>query len=85
MFILSPILKLPMSEKFIQHFELEANKVLSQSGTIPQAVLQTQIEKLIHQFMLNEYGFNYLLEMEFNDDIFNVFHALRSISRCTAS
>lgn len=37
--------------------------------------------QLVHQYMLNEFGFNYALAVEFNHDMFDIHEQLKSIAR----
>lgn len=73
-----------MCKKFIQYFKLEADKLIQQSSTESSITINSKLNQLIHQFMLNEYGFNYLLEMEFNDDILKVFQELKLITHTSS-
>lgn len=44
-----------------------------------QAVNPDKYIKLMHQYMRNEYGFNYLLAIEFNADMYNIYGVLKGI------
>lgn len=68
-----------MDTPLIKAFEIAAKKLIQENEGCSYKDRKTMLKQLAHQFMLNEFGFNYRLEMEFNDDILNVYQALNAL------
>lgn len=68
-----------MDTPLIKAFEIAAKKLIQENEGCSDKDRKTMLKQLVHQFMLNEFGFNYQLEMEFNDDILNVYQALNTL------
>lgn len=68
-----------MDTPLIKAFEIAAKKLIQENKGCSNEDRKTMLKQLAHQFMLNEFGFNYQLEMEFNDDILNVYQALNPL------
>lgn len=68
-----------MDTPLIKAFEIASEKLIQENEGCSNEDRKTMLKQLVHQFMLNEFGFNYQLEMEFNDDILNVYQALNTL------
>lgn len=69
-----------MNHKLIQVFQTEAEKIRNDPDITDSTTAKNTLKELVHQLMLNEYGFDYLLKMEFNGDIFDTFQSLNAIA-----
>lgn len=69
-----------MNHKLIQVFQTEVEKIRNDPDITDSTTAKNTLKELVHQLMLNEYGFDYLLKMEFNGDIFDTFQSLNAIA-----
>ena len=69
-----------MENQLIQSFEIAVRKIHNDPNLPTPELQKPFLEKLIHQYMLNEFGFNYLLELEYNNDIFDIYREMNLLA-----
>lgn len=74
-----------LNTKLIEAFKANARIMLANTGNDEGEILHqsskkvsSKYKRLANQFMINEYGFDYLHDLEFNDDIANTFAKINS-------